>query len=160
MNTRFTSTKSSDGGNGISIYLLAIMLMPLWVQAQNYSVDWYKISGGGGTSMVSAYSISGTIGQPDAAIALSGGNYSVAGGFWGLVSVLQTPTAPKLFISSAGGSVTVYWQNVSGWNLMQSGSAINPLESWSASSGITTNNGTNYLLVTHSVGSLFFRLKQ
>ena len=160
MNTRFTSTKSSDGGNGMRICLLAIMLLPLWGQSQNYSVDWYKISGGGGTSTGSAYSISGTIGQPGASSAMSGGNYSVTGGFWSLVSVLQTAGAPVLFISHAGGTVTVYWQNIPGWNLVQSGSAATPMGSWSASSGITTNNGTNYLPIAHPIGSLFFRLKQ
>jgi hypothetical protein len=34
--------------------------------AQNYSIAWYKIAGGGGASTAGFYSISGTLGQPDA----------------------------------------------------------------------------------------------
>jgi len=34
-------------------------------RAQNYTNDWYKIAGGGGTSTGGVYSVNGTIGQPD-----------------------------------------------------------------------------------------------
>ena len=127
---------------------------------QSYSVDWYKISGGGGTSTNGQYSVTGTIGQPDASGAMSGGNYSVTGGFWSLISVVQTPGAPTLYVSHSGNTVTVYWQNVSGWNLIQSGNLTTPMASWSASSSPTLSNGTNYLNLTGPTGNLFFRLKQ
>ena len=48
--------------------------------AQPYSVDWHKFSGGGGTSTNTQYSVSGTIGQPNAGH-MSGGNYALDGGF-------------------------------------------------------------------------------
>lgn len=127
--------------------------------AQSYSVDWYKIAGGGGTSINGQYSVSGTIGQPDASGAMSGGNYSVTGGFWALIQVVQTPGAPTLYISQAGNSVTVYWQNISGWNLVQSGNLTTPVASWSASSSPTLTNGTNYLTLVNPAGNLFFQLK-
>jgi hypothetical protein len=127
---------------------------------QSYSIDWYKIAGGGGTSTGGVYSVSGTIGQPDAGASMSGGNYSVTGGFWALVNVVQTPGAPTLYISHSGNTVTVFWQDVSGWNLIQSGNLTTPMASWSASSGITTSNGTNAITLTPPTGSLFFRLKQ
>lgn len=127
--------------------------------AQNYSVDWYKIGGGGGTSSAGNFSISGTIGQHDASGALSGGNYSVTGGFWSLINVVQTPGAPTLYISRGGNSVTVYWQNVSGWNLIQSGNLTTPLASWNPSSSPTLANGTNSLTCVNPAGNLFFRLK-
>jgi len=44
-----------------------------------YQIDWYKIAGGGGTSTGGVYSVSGTIGQPDAST-MSGGNYTLQGG--------------------------------------------------------------------------------
>ena len=49
-----------------------------------YSLDWFTVDGGGGTSTSSGgnYSVSGTIGQPDAGT-LTGGGYTVQGGFWG-----------------------------------------------------------------------------
>jgi uncharacterized membrane protein len=54
------------------------------VSAQSgiYDLSWNSVDGGGGTSNSSSYSLSGTIGQADAG-AMTGGNYSLAGGFWG-----------------------------------------------------------------------------
>lgn len=50
--------------------------------AQNYSIPWYSVDAGGGTSVGGPYSLSGTIGQHDAGAAASGGGYALAGGFW------------------------------------------------------------------------------
>jgi hypothetical protein len=47
----------------------------------SYALDWSTIDGGGGTSSSGSLAISGTVGQPDAAIA-SGGAYTLSGGFW------------------------------------------------------------------------------
>jgi hypothetical protein len=65
---------------------------------QSYSIDWFTIDGGGGTSTGALYSVSGTIGQPDAGGPLSGGNYSLTVGFWSLLSVVQMPGSPWLSI--------------------------------------------------------------
>ena len=138
---------------------LATIALCLRGMAQNYSVSWYKVAGGGGTSTNGNYQISGTIGQPDASGAMSGGNYSVTGGFWSFIQVVQTPGAPTLYVSHAGNTVTVYWQNTSGWNLVQSGNLTTPMISWTASSSPTLNNGTNYLNISNPTGNVFFRLK-
>jgi hypothetical protein len=82
---------------GVALLLGFILLHSpfiLRVQGQSYTIDWYKIAGGGGTSTGSVYSISGTIGQPDASGAMTGGSYSLTGGFWALISLVQTPGAP------------------------------------------------------------------
>ena len=126
--------------------------------AQSYSINWYKIAGGGGTSSGGQYTLSGTIGQPDASMTMSGGNYSLTGGFWASVSVVQTTGAPRLYISESGNTVTVYWQNVSGWTLQQNNSLAAPAN-WTQKTGWNTNvNGTNYLNLTPPSGNLFFRL--
>ena len=54
------------------------------VEAQSgggYDLTWSTIDGGGGASS-GAYSLGGTVGQPDAG-AMTGGAYSLVGGFWG-----------------------------------------------------------------------------
>lgn len=126
--------------------------------AQSYTIDWYKIAGGGGTSTGGTYAVSGTIGQPDASGVMSGGNYSVTGGFWALIQVVQTPGAPTLYVSHTGNLVTVYWQNVTGWNLRQDGNLVTPIASWPYSSTPMLNTGTNYLNLTNVTGNVFFRL--
>ena len=47
----------------------------------DYSIDWYTIDGGGGTSSGGPYTLVGTIGQPDAG-EMAGGDYVLSGGFW------------------------------------------------------------------------------
>jgi len=134
------------------------LLVPTIGMAQNYSVSWYKIAGGGGTSSGGNYQVSATIGQPDASGAMSGGGYSVIGGFWAAVSAVQSAGAPILYISHSGNTVTVYWQNVSGWNLQQNNNPAAPT-GWTQNNGWTTSNGTNYLSITPPTGNLFFRLQ-
>lgn len=141
-----------------AILALVLSLFAFRAAAQNYSIDWYKISGGGGTSTGGTFAVSGTIGQPDAGVAMSGGNYSVTGGFWALFQVVQTPGAPTLYISRNGNGMSVYWQAVSGWSLHQSGNLATPIGNWSASAAPTQNNGTNYVNITNPTGNVFFRL--
>ena len=139
------------------IILLLALLCPAMGFAQSYSIDWYKIAGGGGTSTNGVFQVSGTIGQPDASGTMSGGNYSVTGGFWSLINVVQTPGAPALNISHTGTVVTVYWQNVAGWSLQQNNNLATPA-GWSANSSATQTGGTNYLTLTNPPGNLYFRL--
>lgn len=52
---------------------------------QNFTIDWYTIDGGGAmNSTGGTFSLSGTIGQPDAGPqgGMSGGAFSLTGGFW------------------------------------------------------------------------------
>jgi hypothetical protein len=134
------------------------LLISFATSAQQYSINSYKVAGGGGTSTNSRYSVTGTIGQHDAGGAMSGGNYSVTGGFWNVISLVQTTGAPVLHLSRSGNTVTVYWQAVSGWNLQQNNN-LSLSANWSASGGATTSNGTNYLNVINPSGNLFFRLQ-
>ena len=108
-----------------SILSILVARVALAASAQNYSVDWYKISGGGGMSSggpvtgSNYFSVSGTIGQPDASAnnALTGGNFSLTGGFWSLYAV-QTTGFPTLAIRSAApNSAVVFWQNVGSYTL-------------------------------------------
>jgi hypothetical protein len=139
------------------LFVVLSALLPSIGFTQSYTVDWYKFAGGGGTSSNGSYSVSGTIGQPDASGAMAGGNYSVTGGFWALINVVQTPGAPTLYVSHSGNTVTVYWQNVTGWSLIQSGNLATPVGSWSASAGVTPGV-TNSLTLTNPTGIVFFRL--
>ena len=134
----------------------------LLAPAQSYSIDWYKIAGGGGTSTGGTYQVSGTIGQPDAGGVMSSGPvtgtnyYSVTGGFWSLISVVQTPGAPLLTITYAGNQAVVSWNpSATGWTLQTNANLATP--TWGNYLGAIVNNR-----VTNSPpqGNLFFRLKQ
>jgi len=145
----------------LSLWALAFSLLAmssLAAAADGYAINWYKIAGGGGTSTGGTFSVTGTIGQPEASGVMKGGNYAVTGGFWSLIQVMQTPDAPALFLSHSGNVVTIYWQSVTGWNLHQSGNLATPLANWTPSPQPTLLNGTNYVSFTNPTGNLFFRL--
>lgn len=73
--------------------------------------------------------------------------------------VTITAVQPSLCISESGNIVSVYWPAVPGWSLQQNTNLANP-SGWTASSGVTALNGTNYLNLTSPSGNMFFRLMQ
>lgn len=68
------------------IALFVCLTSSLRVASQSgggYDLTWSTIDGGGGMlSTGGNYTLSGTIGQPDAGLH-SGGSYTLRGGFWG-----------------------------------------------------------------------------
>ncbi len=138
-------------------FLLFGWLLPSLALAQSYSIDWYKIAGGGGTSTGATYSVSGTIGQPDASGAMTGGSYSLTGGFWSLISVVQTIGAPNLTITVLPNSVKVSWPATGAYTLQQN-SVVNGAGWVTSAYSVTTLNGTNSITITSPTGNLFFRL--
>jgi hypothetical protein len=134
--------------------VVMVATVGIGLHAQSYSIDWYKIAGGGGTSAGGVYSLSGTIGQPDASGAMSGGGYSVTGGFWSLINVVQTPGAPLLTITYAGNQAIISWPvSVTGYTLQTNN---NPATgNWGNYAGpVVNNSATN----APPKGNLFFRL--
>lgn len=129
--------------------------LTITTQAQNYTIDWYKLAGGGGTSTGGVYSVSGTIGQPDASSALTGGNYSLTGGYWALYAI-QTPGAPLLTITYTGNRAIVSWPlSVAGWILQTNSNLATP--TWGNYLGSVVNNSITNLPTR---GNVFFRLTQ
>jgi hypothetical protein len=49
--------------------------------AASFTIPWWTVDNGGGTSQGGTYRLSGTIGQPDAGSS-SGGSYTLKSGFW------------------------------------------------------------------------------
>jgi hypothetical protein len=142
------------------LFLLLGLLIPGTGFAQSYSIDWYKIAGGGGTSTGGTYQVSGTIGQHDAGGPMTGGSYSLTGGFWSLISVVQTAGLPNLTITHSGNSVIVSWPDTGSYTLQQNSNLV-ATAGWTTSGyTITTSNGTNSITITPPTGNLFFRLKQ
>ena len=147
----------------MKIRVLAFCLLAsafcLQAAGQSYSIDWYTIGGGGGTSTGGVYTVSGTIGQPDAG-AMSGGNYSLTGGFWSLIAI-QTPGAPLLSVAPASpGLVLISWPSPATGFVLQTNSNL-ATTNWVNFGGTVYDDGT-VKRVTNSppVGNLFFRLKK
>ncbi len=100
------------------LILLLGLLIPATGFAQQYSIDWYKVAGGGGTSTGGVYAVSGTIGQPDASTPMTGVNYSLNRWFLGALRRAKPPGAPTLIITYSGNQAVVSWDpSVTGWTL-------------------------------------------
>jgi hypothetical protein len=118
-----------------------------------YSIDWSKIAGGGGTSTNGQYSLSGTLGQPDAGGPMTNGQYSVTGGFWALPQAVQVEGAPTLTITKgAPGFATISWTPASTNWVLQEALAV---------TGVWTNSPsgwTNPVSVPATPPRKFYRL--
>lgn len=126
--------------NGMRAGLVALLLFGTRLaNAQSYSVDWSKIAGGGGTSTGGVYSLSGTIGQPDAGGAMTNGQYSVTGGFWVLPQAVPVTGAPTLTIApAASGNATVSWAPATPGFVLQESASLSPAN-WTNSPSSATN---------------------
>lgn len=58
--------------------------------AQDYEIISHTIDGGGSSNAVAgAFTLSGSIGQPDAGVPMTAGSYELRGGFWPTVANAQ-----------------------------------------------------------------------
>jgi hypothetical protein len=105
------------------------------------------------------YSLSGTIGQPDAG-QMSGGNYTLTGGFWSIFAAIQTTGSPLLRVEkTTTNTVVVAWPFPStGFSLEQN--ALPNTGGWATvTNGVSQVGSENQVIVSPPAGNRFFRLK-
>jgi len=138
--------------------LLIVLGGPLLLSAQNYSLNRSRLTSGGGQSAGGNFTLRGSLGQAEAGTPLTGGGYSLTGGFRAKVGIIQTPDAPKLTVASnPDGTVTIRWSSAAGWSLQQSDQLT--AESWAGSVQPVTENGPDRsVTLTPPAGWRFFRL--
>ncbi len=138
------------------VSLLCLLLLSLSAHAQTYSIDWFTIDGGGGTSTGGVYAVSGTIGQPDAGTPLTNGQYSVTGGFWALPIAVQTVGAPLLtIVPAASGQATISWTPATPGFVLQESALLSPANWTNSPSG-----AANPITVPATLPTKFYRLRQ
>ena len=134
--------------------LLAIGVMTGFAFAQ-LDIPWSTVDGGGGMSEGGEFRVSGTIGQPDAQYGMTGGVFTVDGGFWVMPVVMQTEGGPTLMIEpDAPGWATISWTPDTGTNWILQ-------ESWDLTSGVWSNSPsgwTNPITVPATAPMRFYRL--
>jgi hypothetical protein len=127
--------------------------------AQSYSIDWFAIGGGGGTSTGGVFAVSGTLGQPDAnSQPMTNGNFSLTGGFWSIFAV-QAPGGPLLSVERQGADVRVFWPlPATGFVLDQS---LTSTGVWSQVSFPYATNATDISIsMPTPTGNKFYRLRK
>jgi hypothetical protein len=139
-------------------FLVLLVSLACGLVHAQFTIDWHSINGGGGTSTGGVYSITGTVGQPDAGV-MSGGAYSLIGGFWGILSTTASAEVPHLTVALTGDdAVVISWPSPStGFVLQQAANLSAP--GWAPISQTPTDNGTiKSIIVKPPLGNVFYRL--
>jgi hypothetical protein len=139
----------------------SILIFGLVVPAAGqFSIDWFSIEGGGGTSSGGVFTVSGSVGQPDAGD-MSGGDFSLSGGFWSIVAAVQAPGAPPLAIAwSSNNTVVISWPLPgTGWRLQAATGLEPPGSAWTDCPPVYQTNATSLFYVDPApIGKKFYRL--
>ena len=129
--------------------------------AQDFSIDWFGLAGGGGSSFGGDVELSATIGQPEAG-EMMGGDFAIIGGFWSIVTLEETPGQPPLLsVSLAEGSVIISWpeSGSEGFGLEETGALANPSNPWTPINATPeVSNGTKTVRLPLAPGNHFYRL--
>lgn len=167
MNTTFANANAGISRGkirtGVFSRCAACLLAPAWLSltapAQS-AIDWHTLDGGGGTSTGGVYSVSATIGQPDAGVTLTNGPYALTGGFWGLPATVAVPGSPTLAIQSGNNSLTVSWSVTAADFCLETTYDLSPPVVWQqVTSGIVTNGAVYVFSLTNTTTpKQFFRL--
>ena len=119
-----------------------------------YSIDWWKISGGTGTSLGTGYTLSATVGQHDAG-QMSSTDFALVGGFWAVevLQVTNTIVPTLMIVPSAQGQAIVSWApDVPGFRLQTS-------DSLSPANWTDVLSGSNHPITISTTESMrFYRL--
>ena len=147
--------------SGISAVTFAasLFLSSEAARSQTYSIDWFAVAGGGGTSTGALYRVTGTIGQPETS-RLTGAHYTLDGGFWSMFAVVQTPGSPVLrMFRNATNAIVVAWPAPStGFTLQQTPDLAHP--KWTEVTNLVlTINGERQVIISKPSGNCFYRLK-
>ena len=139
--------------------LFAFFALSVWIaRAQNYQLDWFTLDGGGGTSIGNGYSLSGTIGQPDATTS-SGGAFKLEGGFWPAFETNRTNSL-NLRIGRMPTGVVIAWSVYHpGYKL--EAAALLPTNHWVEIPIEPVISGFDYtVLLPADPAQRYFRLRQ
>ena len=141
------------------LFTLALLGSVISAQPQTFNLDWWTLDGGGDTSSGGGYSVSGTIGQPDAGV-MSGGSFSLVGGFWAGASTSEPTEVPRLSVEqTAPNCVRIFWPSSAQGFVLQATPRLNSTPWASITAAIVETNGCKQFLMAPSNGNHFYRLK-
>jgi hypothetical protein len=91
---------------------------------------------------------------------MTGGNYSISGGFWGIIAAVQTPNAPLLTITRSNIFAVISWPDAATGFRLENNNNLSLTNGWAtAPQTRSTNAGIISVTVPASSGNNFYRLK-
>ena len=134
--------------------LLLVIGLGAFAALGQFSIDWFSVGGGSGSSSGGTFAVVGVIAQPDAG-PMSGGTFAVTGGLLALPTAVQTPNAPTLAIvpCTSPGRATISWTPATPDFVLQETAHLTPVN-W-----VTSPSGTNNPVTLSTTASAkFYRL--
>ena len=144
----------------LGVFLLGVMC-PNHAPAQGYSIGWSRLAGGSGSSTNATFSLTGTMGQTEAGGRLTGGGYSLTGGFRADVALVQTPGLPtlNLRLMSPVQAIVSWPLNTQGFALLETTNLSSGV--WITNLGPVVDTATEHtVMVSATSGRRFFRLQR
>ena len=140
----------------------AWLLAPGLLNAQDFQLDWFAVAAGGGESSGGDFELSATVGQPDASDT-AGGDFAILGGFWSVVTVVDTPAVLSLNVRLTEGSAVISWPEggSGGFALEETDALANPSSNTAWTTVNVTpqaSNGTKSVRLPLASGNRFYRL--
>lgn len=145
----------STGG----LLLLAALRFSARLAFGQFAMDWSTVDGGGGSSTGGVYSVSGTIGQPDTG-SMIGGNFTLQGGFWTGVAVVQTPGAPPLSIQATNQTLVLTWPAPATGYVLQENPSLTTTNWTTVSNAPAVVGGEKRVTISSPLGNRFYRLNK
>jgi hypothetical protein len=127
---------------------------------QDFSIDAFSIEALSATSSGEGFILTGSIGEPESDL-MTGGEFSLKGGFWAVVTAVQTPGSPRLSVElTEAGNVRIAWpEEYENYKLQQSFTL--QIGSWTqVTNAPSAINGRLEVQLVPSGGQHFFRLQQ
>ena len=122
-----------------------------------FAIDWYSVDSGGGFSSGGPYSLGASAGQPDAG-QMSGGDFTLNGGFWQCITDAVTASG----IDRSGSDINLSWtaavttaaiyRHASNPYFTPSGAYASGATSVWTDSGAAGNPATNYTYLIRADG--------
>lgn len=136
-------------------FLLSTFCFPAVAQ---YSIDWFTIDGGGGTTGDGVYEVTGTVGQPDAGN-VTVGDSIIEGGYWSEPEAVQEAGAPRLTIERlSASSARISWPAPANGFVLQECLGLGYGHWANVSATPQLAGGRKEVLVTPLAGKRFYRL--
>jgi uncharacterized repeat protein (TIGR01451 family) len=90
-----------------TVMALFVVLAASAAGAQPYDINWWTVDGGGAMNATGGtYTLSGTIGQPDAGGPATGGSFTLHSGFWAIAAGGAVGPQADLSITKTDGAAT------------------------------------------------------
>lgn len=143
----------------IRVLLTTVTLLTASAALADFALDWSTVDGGGSSSTGGVYSVSGTIGQPDTGTMI-GGNFTLQGGFWPGVAVVQTPGAPTLSIQATNQSLVLTWPAPATGYVLQENHSLTTTNWTTVSNAPVVGGGEKRVTISSPLGNRFYRLSK